>query len=596
MYKKVNFGPTKTALEKREDGSFIFRNLQELGKYPEKLTSFLNKWAAEKPDHTFLAERNSKGDWEQLSYAEANHKAGKIAQYFLHKGFDRESTLIILSENSVANALIVLGALKAGLTYAHLSPAYSLKSTTFTKLEYCLDLLEPDFVFAEDGNLYGPAVQRIKEKLPDISIICHQNSPQINFSHVLSKSYPKKLSKKDNPVAKILFTSGSTGSPKGVLIHHRMWTANLSQITQCLPFMAHKPPVFVDWLPWHHTFGGNHNFGLTLMHGGTLYIDGGLPLAKNIEITVNNLKGISPTAYFNVPKGFEMLLDYLENNPELAQTFFNDLEMLFYAGAGLAQPVWDRWEALAVKTIGIKIPIISGLGCTEAGPSAMFANWPGAFSGCLGVPVAGLTVKLTPVNNKLEARYKGPNITAGYLKAPEINAESFDEEGFYKTGDAVKFLDENNPDKGLIFDGRIKEDFKLSSGTWVSVGVIRQKLISMGDPLIHDVVLTGLNEHFIGALIFVNHSACEKLEGKKLTYGEILNAEKVKGFLDTTLKAFNENSKGSSTQILKYCIAPEAPNPAEGEITDKGSVNQKKILKKHGNFIASTFYPKTLGL
>lgn len=591
MYKKVNFGPTKTSVEKRNDGSILYRNLQPLDAYPKEVTFFLDQWSAEKPDHVFLAERNaSSGNWEKLTYQQAEHKAGLIARYFLQKGFERESTVIILSENSISNALITLGALKAGLTYTHISPAYSLKSDSLEKLNHCVEQLKPHFVFAEDGEKFGHALSGIKKQLPEISIICRQNSPEINLNDLLKGEPAERLPKKENPIAKILFTSGSTGFPKGVIIHHSMWTASLTQITQSLPFMEDRPPVFVDWLPWHHTFGGNHNFGLTLMHGGTLYIDGGIPSPNGIELTVKNLRGISPTAYFNVPKGFEILLDYLENDAELASSFFKNLEMLFYAGAGLAQPVWDRWEALAIKTIGVKIPIISGLGCTEAGPSAMFANWPGAFSGCLGVPVPGLDVKLTPVNDKLEARYKGPNITKGYWKTPEVNAESFDEEGFYKSGDAVKFLDAINPDKGLVFDGRIKEDFKLSSGTWVSVGVIRQKLISMGDPIIHDVVLTGLNQNFIGALIFINHTACEKLEGRPLTYDELRSAKKVNNFINETLAKFNSESKGSSTNILKYCIAPEAPSAANGEITDKGSINQNKILKKHDIFITQTFY------
>ncbi|KPM46819.1 feruloyl-CoA synthase [Jiulongibacter sediminis] len=590
MYKKVNFGPTKTSVEKRKDGSILYRNLQPLRAYPNEVTFFLDQWSTEKPDHVFLAQRDSDGEWEKLTYSEANLKATAIAQYFLQKGFGDESTVMLLSENSISNALVVLGALKAGLTYAHISPAYSLKSDSLEKLDYCVEQLKPDFVFAEDAEKYSNALKSIQKQLPEVSVICQRNSPGVNLSELLKISNRQNLPKKDNPIAKILFTSGSTGSPKGVIIHHSMWSASLTQITQCLPFMADNPPVFVDWLPWHHTFGGNHNFGLTLMHGGTLYIDEGIPSPSGIETTVKNLKGISPTAYFNVPKGFEMLLDYLEEDTELSKTFFKNLEMLFYAGAGLAQPIWDRWEALAIKTIEMKIPIISGLGCTEAGPSAMFANWPGAFSGCLGVPVAGLDVKLTPVNDKLEARYKGPNITAGYWKAPEVNKDSFDEEGYYKTGDAVRFLDEENPDLGLLFDGRIKEDFKLSSGTWVSVGVIRQKLMSMGDPIIHDIVLTGLNENFIGALVFVNHSACEKLEGRKLAYEELLSAEKVNAFIDQTMELFNGQSKGSSTKIVKYSIAPEAPDALAGEITDKGSINQNKILKKHDTFIAETFY------
>jgi feruloyl-CoA synthase len=371
----------------------------------------------------------------------------------------------------------------------------------------------------------------------------------------------------------------------------RMWCANLQQITQVFPFMESEPPVFVDWLPWNHTFGGNHNFGLTLYNGGTLYIDDGKPTSKGIEMTVQNLREISPTAYFNVPKGFEMLIPYFEKEPALREKFFKRLQILFYAGASLAQPVWNRLEELAEETTGERVPIITGLGCTESGPSAMFANWAGSFSGLLGVPVAGMKVKLVPDGDKMEARYKAPNVTPGYWREPEVTAKSFDEDGYYKTGDAVKFVDENNPDKGLIFDGRIAEDFKLSTGTWVNVGVLKAKVLTAGSPIVQDVVLTGLDREYIGAILFLNPDACRKLAALEVdTPNEVTFLhESVQQFIDEMLQKLKTQATGSATLVAKAIIAIEPPSIDLGEITDKGSLNQRAVLKFRANLVEKLY-------
>lgn len=584
MFKKVQFGPTKTTVEKRADGSILYANQQQLADHPGHLLDYLDKWVKIKPEHTFLAERREDDAWQRLSYQEAFEQIEKVSQYLLHIGFEKEDTLILLSENSIENAIMALGALKAGLTFAPISPPYSLWSDNFEKLTYCTELTRPAFVFAQNGKTYQKALEVVKSLSPGVRIICEEESPDLFFDDLLSHDFTGKKPL-ENEIAKILFTSGSTDRPKGVINTHAIWCANLQQISQALAFMFDESPVFIDWLPWHHTFGGNHNLGLTLMHGGSLYLDDGKPTPKDIEKTVRNLREISPTSYFNVPKGLEMLLDYLENDEELSQTLFKKLQMLFYAGAGLSQPVWDRWEALALKTTGFKIPIISGLGCTESGPSAMFANWSGAFSGLLGVPVAGLQVKLVPVEDKLEARYKGPNVTPGYWRDPEKTMAAFDEEGFYKTGDAVKFLDAANPDKGLLFNGRLSEDFKLSSGTWVSVGVLRQQLIYQADPLIQDVVLTGLNEDFIGAILFLNLATFQKLIHPTLSYEELSDHPLVNEEIEKVLRKFNASATGSSNTILKYVIAKKPPSADLGEITDKGSVNQRAVLSHRAELI-----------
>jgi feruloyl-CoA synthase len=600
MFRNTHFGPTSTTKTIRENGSILLKLDEELGIFPEKITEKLIYWAKKTPDKTFIARReNGNGNWQKLSYTETFSKVRSIAQYLLNLNFSSQETIVILSDNSIEHALLALAALHVGIPYTPISPPYSLVSNDFGKLKHCLELMNPKLVFAQSGKVYGNAIRLTKQLFPDIKIVCAEESNDTNFDELLNTPSSTEVDaafakvNKDF-VAKILFTSGSTGLPKGVINTHEMWCANLQQITQVFPFMATTPPVFIDWLPWNHTFGGNHNFGLTLYNGGTLYIDEGKPTPKGIELTVQNLREISPTAYFNVPKGFEMLIPYFEREPELRQMFFKNLNILFYAGASLAQPVWNRLEELALETIGVKVPIITGLGCTESGPSAMFASWGGSFSGLLGVPVAGMEVKLVPDGDKMEARYKAPNVTKGYWRNDEATEKSFDEEGYYKTGDAVKFVDQNNPSKGLVFDGRIAEDFKLSTGTWVNVGVLKAKIISAGSPIVQDVVIAGLDREYIGAILFLNADACRNLIGssEKLTNKVAFLHEKIKSFIDDMVVKFNAQSTGSSTRIGKAVVAIEPPSIDLGEITDKGSLNQRAVLKHRADLVEQLYEVK----
>lgn len=597
MYKNTSFGPTKTHKKQLENAVVHFKNEQLLADFPIKITDKLVYWAKTKPEHTFIGRRNpTTRDWEKLSYVETLEKAKSVAQYLLNLEFTPDETVVILSENSLEHALLVLASVHIGITYTPISPPYSLVSDDFGKLKHCLELMTPKVIFAQSGKVYQKALELSKILFPDAIIITADGENGVSFQEMLNTEPTTDVEAaaakvNADTIAKVLFTSGSTGLPKGVMNHHGMWCANLQQITQVLPFMQQQPPVFIDWLPWNHTFGSNHNFGLALYNGGTILIDDGKPTPKGIEETVQNLREISPTAYFNVPKGFEMLIPYLEKEPALRENFFKNLNILFYAGASLAQPVWNRLEELAVETIGEKIPIITGLGCTESGPSAMFANWGGAFSGLLGVPVAGMDVKLVLDGDKMEARYKAPNVTKGYWRNPEATATAFDEDGYYKTGDAVKFLDENNPDKGLVFDGRIAEDFKLSTGTWVNVGVLKAKVISTGSPIIQDVVLAGLDKEYIGAILFLNADACRKIANLS---SEISNKEaflhiEVEKFISNWLVEFNKTSTGSSTVIKKYVIALDPPSIDLGEITDKGSLNQRAVLKHRAILVNEMF-------
>ena len=594
MFKKTKFGPTSTTKAIRKDGSILFKLNQSLEDFPEKITEKLIYWAEKTPNKTFIARRNHVNEWEEFSYLETLEKVKSIAQYLLNLNFSKDETIVILSENSIEHAFLALAALHVGITYTPISPPYSLISNDFGKLKHCLELMTPKLVFAQDAKNYANAIELTKHLFPNIQIVTAEQSTEIDFSELLNTPYNESVDQefskvKPDTVAKVLFTSGSTGLPKGVINTQKMWCANLQQITQVFPFMQEEPPVFIDWLPWNHTFGGNHNFGLTLYNGGTLYLDEGKPTAKGIESTVQNLREISPTAYFNVPKGFEMLIPYFEKEHELRGKFFKNLNILFYAGASLAQPVWNRLEELAMETIGEKIPIITGLGCTESGPSAMFASWGGSFSGLLGVPVAGMEVKLVPDGDKMEARYKAPNVTPGYWRNEEETVKAFDEEGYYKTGDVVKFVDENDPNKGLVFDGRIAEDFKLSTGTWVNVGVLKAKIISAGSPIVQDVVIAGLDKEYIGAILFLNADSCRNLIGENLDNKEAYLHEKVYHFLGEMLEKFNAQSTGSSTKVERIIIATEPPSIDLGEITDKGSLNQRAVLKHRADLVEEMF-------
>ncbi|WP_080059507.1 feruloyl-CoA synthase [Spirosoma aerolatum] len=595
-YKTIEFGPTTTRKQVDADGCIRLELEQPLGAYPAKPGEKLLYWATHRSEGTFLARRGADGEWIRLSYRSTLEQVKSIAQYLLNLAIGPDESIVILSENSLEHALLALAAMHIGVPYSPISPQYSLLSTDLGRLKHCLQVMTPKVVFVQNHTAYARAIALAKSLFPEVLIITATPGNEVDFSELLNMVPTDAVDQAfervtADTVAKILFTSGSTGLPKGVINTHGMWCANLQQITQTFPFMATEPPVFIDWLPWNHTFGGNHNVGLALYNGGSLYIDDGKPTPAGIETTVQNLREISPTVYFNVPKGFEMLIPYFEREPALRETFFARLSMLFYAGASLAQPIWNRLEELAVETIGERIPIITGLGCTESGPSALFANWGGSFSGLLGVPVAGMSVKLVPDNDKLEARYKAPNVTPGYWRNAEATQKAFDDEGYYKTGDAVKFLDERDPSKGLVFDGRIAEDFKLSTGTWVNVGILRMKIIAAGSPIVQDAVIAGLDRDYASAILFLNIDACRKLAklAPDVHYRDAFQTMAVTDFVDQLLSKLNETAMGSADRLGKMIIAHDPPSIDTGEITDKGSLNQRAILANRPHLIEQLY-------
>ncbi|HNR07123.1 MAG TPA: feruloyl-CoA synthase [Saprospiraceae bacterium] len=592
----VPFRPVETIaydlrMEQRPDGSFLVQSNIPLEVHPVRMTERFCHWAEVSPDRIFLAQRDDHGTWRTLTYHDAYGQMLGIASWLLTRDLSEGRPLAIWSENSIEHALLALAALHIGLPYSPISPAYALRSKDFNKLRQVMDLLRPGMVLVSDPTRYDPA---LKAAANGLTVLASKTSPdhkglltldQIAKTPVDPKVESAYQSIRKDTVAKILFTSGSSGNPKGVINTHGNITANWQQISQTFPFLKEEGLEYVDWLPWNHTFGGNHNFGLALYHGATLYIDDGKPTPEGIGRTVRNLTGRMPTVYFNVPKGFEELIPYLRNDETLRRQFFSNLKMLFYAGAGMPQHTWDALEELSIDTIGQKILIGTGLGCTETSPSALFASRPGGFAGLLGVPVPGLTLKLVPTGGKLEARYKGPNVFPAYWSQAELTRDAFDEEGFYRTGDALKFFIPGDPESGFLFDGRLTEDFKLSTGTWVHAAQLKARIIAAGAGLIQQVVLTGSDRPYIGAIVFVNPAEVKKMLKDEFDPLNYTKHPWLIARINSLLSGLNSESTGSSNRIERMILADMDLSLDRGEITDKGTINPAMIIRNHPELV-----------
>jgi feruloyl-CoA synthase len=561
MHSTLKFAPAKVDVEKRADGSTIVRSPQKLGPYSRCVTEWLSHWSDHAPERVFLAERAKKGEgWRKIAYREAYGSARRIGQALLERGLNKDKPVAILSDNGIDHALLALGAMHVGVPVAPISPAYSLMSKDYGKLKHIFDLVQPGLVYADDPEKYKTALAAVGAKSTSVEELL-----EVNPGSLMERAF---LQLKEDSVAKILFTSGSTGLPKGVINTHRMLCANQQMIRQAWPFLEEKPPVVVDWLPWNHTFGGNHNFNMVLRNGGTIYIDGGKPVPGLVEQTVANLREISPTLYFNVPRGFDLLLPYLEKDEELRENFFRNLDVLFYAAAALPQNLWDRLKTIAGKDLAM----LSAWGSTETSPLATSVHFPIDRPGVIGLPVAGCELKLVPNAGKLEVRVRGPNVMPGYFKRDDLTQAAFDEERFYRIGDAVKFTDPADPAKGIVFDGRVAEDFKLSTGTWVHVGAMRVKLIAAGDPLIQDAVITGQDRNEVGALLFLSPAAKGMDVQEKLL-------QVLKGFA----------GEPSSTRLARVLVLSEPPSIDANEITDKGYLNQRAVLERRAALVEKLY-------
>ncbi len=588
VFRKVALKHASVEVRGDRESGFLLRSTMRLGPYPARLTERLQKWAADAPERAFMAKRDGSGEWRTITYAQALELARRIGAALLERRLSAERPLMILSENDLEHAMLALAALHVGVPFVAISPAYSLVSRDHGKLRYAMDLMTPGLVFASNGERYGGAIHAALP--PDTELVVTEAPPAGRAATLYQRLAATRATGlvdvahaaiRPETVSKFLLTSGSTGMPKAVVHTQRMLASNLQMLVECLPFLEEEPPVLVDWLPWNHTFGGNHNFGLTLYCGGTLYIDEGKPAPQLIGETLRNLREIAPTVYFNVPRGFEEIAHALEADPALAKKFFSRVKLLFYAAASLSQPIWDSLHRIAEQTCGERILMITGLGMTETSPFAICANWEAGRSGGIGHPAAGSLVKLAPVGDKLEVRYKGPHVTPGFWRQPELTHGAFDEEGFYCSGDAARFVDERDPQKGLAFDGRIAEDFKLDTGTWVSVGPLRAQIIAAGAPYVQDVVITGLDRREVGALIIPHLESCRKLApglAPDATLAQIVAQPKVRAFFQRVVDTLSLKSTGATNRIARAILLAEPLSIDRSEITDKGSVNQRAVL------------------
>ena len=590
-YRPMTFGVTQVVLRDGAPGVHYLRAEQPLQDFAPRMTDRLQHWAQTTPDQTFMARREKlsdgkTGEWQKVSYSEAWASACHIAQGLINRELTAERPVVILSENDLEHALLSLGCLVAGVPFVPTSPAYSLISQDYDKLRHVLRTVTPGLVFAADPQRYGKAITSAVGA--DIEVVL--TSGQLDgrnitpFAELLATPVTSQVTEAmaatgPDTITKFLFTSGSTKLPKAVINTQRMWCANQQQMAQSMPVLASDPLVLVDWLPWNHTFGGNHNVGMVLYHGGTLYIDDGKPTPALMGETLRNLREIAPTVYFNVPTGFEAIALAMKTDDLLRRNLLSRVKMFFYAGAALAQPVWDSLFDSQEREVGERIVMSTGLGMTESGPFAIFVTNPNVKAGDLGVPTPGMDLKLVDIDGKTEVRYRGPNITPGYWRAPDETAAHFDEEGYFCSGDAVKWIDETDVHQGLKFDGRIAEDFKLATGTFVSVGPLRAKIVAAGAPYIQDVVLTGINLKEVGAMVFPTQ-AVRALSGldANTPFADVLSSAPVIAHFQTVINALAANATGSASRIARLCLLAEPPTIDKGEVTDKGSINQRAVL------------------
>jgi feruloyl-CoA synthase len=593
-YRPLRFGITRIEQRESADGIRYIRADQELEPHAERITDRLLHWARTTPDRVWMAQRakqadGSTGDWRTITYAQALEQARSIGQALLDAGLNQDRPVAILSENDLEHAVLALACLYVGVPYCPISPAYSTVSQDFEKLRHVVNTITPGLVYAADAQRYRKALAAIAAlESPGQIMVLGQGAETIEgalaFDYLVNRASTAaadaaQRATDGNTIAKFLFTSGSTKLPKGVINTHGMWCANQQQMRQSMPVLTEEDIVLVDWLPWNHTFGGNHNYGMVLYNGGTLYIDDGKPTPGGIAETLRNLREIAPTMYFNVPTGFEAISHAMQTDEVLRRNLLSRVKMFFYSGAALAQPIWDRLHAAQESEVGERIVMGTGLGMTESSPFAVFVTNPNVKAGHLGVPTAGMELKLVPTDGKLEIRYRGPNITPGYWRNEAASAEAFDDEGFFKTGDAVLWIDPENFHLGLKFDGRIAEDFKLATGTFVSVGPLRAKIIAAGAPYVQDAVITGLNLKEVGALIIPTARIRELAQAAASTpMAEVLATPAVQAHFQSVLDALAADSTGSANRVARLHVLAEAPSIDRGEITDKGSINQRAVL------------------
>jgi feruloyl-CoA synthase len=593
------FAPALVDVQRRADGSMVLRSPVPLSDPAPSLCVMLERWAAEAPDRTFLAERAGApgAAWRTLTYGEARARARGVAQALLDRRLDAERPILILAENGIDHAVVMLGAMLAGIPVAPVSTAYARLSRDFAKLRYVVDMVRPQLVYVDDPARYGDALSAVGFGAAEV--VTSRPSPEFAATALSDLEGTRPTEAVDgaqaavgpDTVAKVLFTSGSTDLPKGVVNTHRMLCANQESIVQIWPFVTREPPVIVDWLPWNHTFGGNHNFNLVLRNGGTLYIDEGKPVPALFQHSLANLRAVAPTLYFNVPRGYASLLDHLEADPAFNRHFFSRLRVVFYAAAALSQAQWQRLEACSLAARGEIVPMISAWGLTETAPMVTSGHFAVDRAGVIGLPAPGNELLLKPVGDRLEMLVRGPVLTPGYWKRPDLTAEAF-EDGWFKTGDAARFADPDDPAKGIVFDGRVAENFKLSTGTWVNVGMLRVAVLGAASPLLDDAVITGHDRDEIGMLAFPNLAACRGLcpdLAADAPSSEVVAQASVRDAVAAALARHNGHSEGSSTTVCRVLLLTDPPSIDANEITDKGYINQRAVLERRADFVARLY-------
>ena len=594
----LGFAPPAVSIERHRDGSVILRSPQPLREYATNPGCLLFEWAARTPEQVFLAERDPDGGWRTVSYAEAARAASSVAQALIDRGLDQSRMVMVLSGNGIDHALMMLGSFLAGVPICPVSPAYSLISADYGRLKHIHRLIEPALLYVASFEAFRPALDALG--LAGTELVCSSGLPTgvagTRFSELLATAHTPLVRRRAESVspqhvAKILFTSGSTALPKGVVNTYGMLSANQQMLRQCWRFLEHTPPVLLDWLPWNHTFGGNHNFNMVLRNGGTLFVDDGRPTVELIERTVANLREVSPNMYFSVPTGYAMLLPYLEKDGELARSFLRDLRLLFYAAAALSQDIWDRLARLSIGHLGRCVPLTSSWGSTETAPLATTAHFPVDRAGVIGLPAPGVEIKMAPMAAKMELRVRGPNVTPGYYKEPDLTRDAFDGDGFYRTGDAGRLLDPEAPEKGLLFDGRLAEDFKLGTGTWVHVGVLRTDLLAACTPVLQDLVVCGHDRDQIGLLAWPNVNACRDLIGPEPGADPVslARAPEVLEVVRRGIGAHNRTNAAASRRIARVHLMAEPPSIDANEITDKGYINQRAVLERRVDLVHRLF-------
>jgi len=598
-FKPLDFLSRDIGVDRRPDGTIVLQSNHRLKPYEKHVPAFLAKWAREAPERVWLAQRRGPGrDWLKVTYAEAKQQVDAVTQALLDRGFGPDKAVMILSSNSIEFALLSMAAMQARAPLAPVSPAYSVMSQDHAKLKYVFDLIRPGLVFVQNGQFYADALADLD--LDGVLLVHVEKAPSkmqsLPWSELVATKATDSVQQSidqigPKTVGKFLFTSGSTGMPKAVINTQEMMCANLAMGQMArVRKPGDPPPVTLDWLPWNHTMGGNATFQGNLAEGGTTWIDDGKPLPGLFEETLRNLREISPTNFANVPAGYAMLATALEKDELLAQKFFKNLNVLAYGGATLPNDLYERMERLAVKHTGYRLPFTTGWGSTETAPTATTVHWASERVGLVGLPFPGVQLKMVPTGEegRYELRLKSVIVTPGYYKQPDLTAQMFDEEGFYKIGDAGRFVDPNDPSAGLVFDGRVVEDFKLSSGTFVLVGTLRTTAVAAVSPVLQDAVVCGQDRDYVGLLGFPNVAACRHIAGDddvQLSAREVLAHPKVIETLKRGLTKMNAEAKGSSMKVRRVILMDEPPSVDGHEITDKGYINQRATLERRKAFV-----------